>query len=73
MESNNLFFVNQNGFRKGKSSIQAVNNIVNKLYEHRNNVLYICYQESDTALIKKTALAIFKSMIIPYLEYGMIM
>ena len=31
---------------------------------------YICYQESDTALIKKTALAIFKSMILPYLEYG---
>ena len=40
MESNNLFFKNQNGFRKGKSTIQAVNNIVNKLYEHRNNGKY---------------------------------
>ena len=40
MESNNLFLKNQNGFRKGKSTIQAVNNIVNKLYEHRNNGEY---------------------------------
>ena len=34
--------------------------------------VYICYQESDTALIKATALAIFKSMILPYLEYFMV-
>ena len=37
MESNNLFFNHQNGFRKGKSTIRAVNNIVNKIYEYRNN------------------------------------
>ena len=37
MESNNLFFNHQNGFRKGKSTTRAVNNIVNQIYEYRNN------------------------------------
>ena len=36
MESNNLFFKNQNGFRKGRSTILAVNEVVNRLYEYRN-------------------------------------
>ena len=40
MESNNLFVKHQNGFRKGKSTIRAVNNIANKFYEYRNNGEY---------------------------------
>ena len=40
MESNKLFFMHQNGFRKGKSTIRAVNNIANKLYEYKNNGEY---------------------------------
>ena len=40
MESNNLFFKNQNGFRKGRSTILAVNEVVNRLYEYRNRGEY---------------------------------
>ena len=40
MESNNLFFKNQNGFRKGKSTIGAVNEVVNHLYEYKNKGEY---------------------------------
>ena len=36
MESHNLSFKNQNGFRKGKSTIKAVNEVVNHLYDYRN-------------------------------------
>ena len=40
IESNNLFFKNQNGFRKGRSTIQAVNEVVYRLYNYRNKGEY---------------------------------
>ena len=40
IESNNLFFKSQNGFRKGRSTIQAVNEVVNRLYNYRNKGEY---------------------------------
>ena len=40
MKGNNLFFFNQNGFRKGKSTIGAVNEVVNNLYEYKNEGEY---------------------------------
>ena len=36
MENHNFVFLNQNGFRKGKSTIKAVNEVVNHLYDYRN-------------------------------------
>ena len=40
IESNNLNFKNQNGFRKGRSTIQAVNEVVNRLYNYRHKGEY---------------------------------
>ena len=50
IESNNLFFKNQNGFRKGRSTIQAVNEVVNRLYNYRIKGELSTFAD-DTAII----------------------